>query len=67
MASCRLLFTDRSVTRQQGAFDYINPIQMCSIAGYNFCETRSKAKHLALPWGRTASLYLLPRAAVRAF
>lgn len=49
MASCHLLFTDRSMTRQQGAFDYINPIQMCFIAGYNFCETRSKAKHLAGP------------------
>lgn len=49
MVSCHLLFTDRSVTRQQVAFDYIKPIQMCSIAGYNFCETSGKAKHLALP------------------
>lgn len=56
-AWCHLLFTARSVTRQQGASDYINPVLMGSIAGDNFCETSSKTKHLAVPG---AKLYLIP-------
>lgn len=48
-ASCHLLFTARPVTRQQGAFEDINPTQTCSMAGYNFCVASSKAKQLALP------------------
>lgn len=52
-SSWHLLFTARSVTRQQGAFDYINPTQMCSIAGYNFSET---SRALVSPWGGIASL-----------